>query len=96
MIYSFDIGSSSAKIIGYQVIAGAGNGIIVQVPVIVAQATSSRRDMAISISTILCKSLLYPPYYTHTSHEDLTTAQSSRTLLALLVLEPHRISSIIG
>ncbi|MCJ1396154.1 hypothetical protein MMC18_009043 [Xylographa bjoerkii] len=53
LIYTFDIGTSIGKFIGYQVIAGAGIGIAIQVPVIVAQATSSRPDMAVSMSTVL-------------------------------------------
>ena len=55
LIYTFDIGTSTGKFIGYQVIAGAGIGIAIQVPVIVAQATSSRPDMAVSMSTVLCE-----------------------------------------
>jgi hypothetical protein len=58
LIYSFDIGTPASKFIGYQVVAGAGIGLAIQVPIIVAQATSSRADLSIAMSTMLCKSLL--------------------------------------
>lgn len=60
LIYTFDIGTPPSKFIGYQVVAGVGVGLAIQVPVIVAQATSSRADTPIAISTVLCKSPLAP------------------------------------
>ncbi|GKZ34379.1 hypothetical protein AbraIFM66950_004610 [Aspergillus brasiliensis] len=38
LIYTLDINTSSGKIIGYQILAGAGDGICVQVPVTAVQA----------------------------------------------------------
>jgi hypothetical protein len=55
LIYTFDIGTSPSKFIGYQVVAGTGIGIAIQIPIIVAQATSMRADVSIAMSTMLCK-----------------------------------------
>jgi len=53
LVYTLDIGSSSGKYIGYQVIAGIGVGVCIQVPVIVAQATCSMADLSIAMSCVL-------------------------------------------
>jgi len=53
LIYTFDIGTGPAKFIGYQVIAGTGVGLMIQVPIVVAQATSSRADVTVAMSTVL-------------------------------------------
>jgi MFS transporter, DHA2 family, glioxin efflux transporter len=58
LIYTFDIDTPSSKFIGYQVIAGTGIGLAIQIPIIVAQATSTRADVSIAMSTMLCKSAL--------------------------------------
>lgn len=55
MIYTLQISSPAAHYIGYQVIAGIGVGAAIQVPLIVAQGISSRADMAVAVSSILCK-----------------------------------------
>jgi MFS transporter, DHA2 family, glioxin efflux transporter len=55
MIYTLQISSPAAHYIGYQVIAGIGIGAALQVPLIVAQGISSRADMAVAVSSILCK-----------------------------------------
>ena len=55
MIYTLEVDSPSAHYIGYQVIAGIGMGLVVQVPVIVAQSISTRPDMAVTVAIILCK-----------------------------------------
>jgi hypothetical protein len=56
LIYTLNIGSSSSKYIGYQVVAGIGIGVCIQVPVIVAQATCAMADLSIAMSCILCMS----------------------------------------
>jgi hypothetical protein len=50
-----DINSPSSKYIGYQIVAGIGGGLPIQVPVIVAQAISARADVSVTMSTIMCK-----------------------------------------
>jgi hypothetical protein len=59
LIYTLDINSPSSKYIGYQIAAGIGGGLPIQVPVIVAQAISARVDVSVTMSTIMCKFLLY-------------------------------------
>lgn len=61
LIYTFDIGTLSSKFIGYQVVAGTGVGLAIKIPIIVAQATSTRADMSIAMSTMLCKSPFQSP-----------------------------------
>jgi MFS transporter, DHA2 family, glioxin efflux transporter len=58
LIYTFDIGTPPSKFIAYQVVASIGVGLAIQIPIIVAQATSTRADVSIAMSTMLCKS--YP------------------------------------
>ena len=52
LIYTLDIGSSSGKWIGYQILAGIGSGISFQIPIIVAQAISDPVDLS-SVSAIV-------------------------------------------
>lgn len=51
--HSFDINTGPPKFIGYQVIAGIGVGLCIQVPIVVAQATSSRADASIAMATVM-------------------------------------------
>jgi len=53
MIYSFNVHSSSAKWIGYQVIAGIGFGLAFQIPIIVAQAVVAASDLSSVTAMIL-------------------------------------------
>ncbi|KAJ0107033.1 hypothetical protein J7T55_006911 [Diaporthe amygdali] len=53
LIYTFDINTGLGSIIGYQVLYGVGTGLSVQIPVIVAGATSASTDQAVTISTVL-------------------------------------------
>lgn len=55
LIYTFDIGTSTGKWIGYQILAGVGNGLGVQVPMIMAQANSDAQDMAAATAILMCK-----------------------------------------
>lgn len=51
LIYTLDIGSPSSSWIGYQVCAGIGAGLSMQIPVIVGQAISEPEDVS-SISAV--------------------------------------------
>jgi MFS family permease len=55
LIYTLDIGTSTGKWIGYQILAGVGNGLGVQVPIIMAQAYSDADDMAATTAILMCK-----------------------------------------
>ena len=46
LFYTFDIGTSQAKWIGYQVIGGVGWGIASQIPIITVQASAPAADLA--------------------------------------------------
>ena len=46
LIYTFDIGTSEGKWIGYQIIGGVAWGIASQIPVIAVQATAPASDLA--------------------------------------------------
>ncbi|EED21292.1 efflux pump antibiotic resistance protein, putative [Talaromyces stipitatus ATCC 10500] len=53
LIYMLDIGSSSGRWIGFQIIAGVGFGAGVQLPIIVGQALSEPRDITLSTALML-------------------------------------------
>ena len=59
LIYSLHISSSTASYLGYQAILGIGQGLAIQVPVIVCQAFSEAADIPAVTAIILCK--LFPP-----------------------------------
>ena len=52
VIYTLDINSSSSEWIGYQVIAGIGTGLSIQVPIIVVQSTAAPSDVS-SVTAIV-------------------------------------------
>ncbi|KAL4900284.1 major facilitator superfamily domain-containing protein [Aspergillus multicolor] len=54
LIYTFDLDTKSGKWIGYQILAGVGNGLGVQVPMIMAQGNSSVQDMAAATAILMC------------------------------------------
>ena len=53
LIFTLNIGSPSSQWIGYQVLTGLGIGIGLQVPIIVAQATSDPSDLSSATAMIL-------------------------------------------
>lgn len=57
LIYTLDINTSSSRIIGYQILAGAGDGICVQVPVTAVQAFVDQKELATVTALVLCKHL---------------------------------------
>lgn len=52
LVFTLDIGSSSGAWIGYQVLAGIGAGLTIQIPIIVAQGTAVPADLS-SVSAIV-------------------------------------------
>ncbi|KAJ6028407.1 hypothetical protein N7540_003983 [Penicillium herquei] len=46
LIYTLQVGTSSAKYLGYQVLLGLGQGLAIQIPVITGQAFSKPEDIA--------------------------------------------------
>ncbi|KAF2178420.1 MFS general substrate transporter [Zopfia rhizophila CBS 207.26] len=58
LLYTLDIGTSTGKWVGYQILAGFGYGIAFQVPVIVAQAFAAPSDIAPTTAIIIfCRSV---------------------------------------
>ncbi|KAB8259413.1 putative efflux pump antibiotic resistance protein [Aspergillus pseudonomiae] len=53
LIYTWEINTSSAKIIGYQILAGMGDGICVQIPVTVVQIFVHQKDLATVTALVL-------------------------------------------
>ncbi|RAH48768.1 MFS general substrate transporter [Aspergillus brunneoviolaceus CBS 621.78] len=53
LIYTLNLTSSSAKIIGYQILAGAGDGICVQVLVTAVQASVDQEDLPTVTALVL-------------------------------------------
>jgi hypothetical protein len=52
LIYTFDINTPSSKWIGYQIVAGIGFGLVIQIPIIVAQALATPDDLS-SITALI-------------------------------------------
>lgn len=55
LLYTLDIGASTGKWVGYQIFAGFGYGLALQVPVVVAQAFAEPSDIAPTTAIIICK-----------------------------------------
>ncbi|KAK7725546.1 hypothetical protein SLS63_008000 [Diaporthe eres] len=53
LIYTFGFDTALGPVIGYQILYGVGTGLSVQIPVIVAGATSTASDSAVTLSTVL-------------------------------------------
>lgn len=56
LLYTLDIGTSTGKWIGYQILAGAGYGIAFQVPMISTQGTVDPSDLSPATAIVLCRS----------------------------------------
>lgn len=54
LIYTLDINSPASKYVGYQLLAGIGDGLAVQVPVTVCQAPADPVDIPGVTGLILC------------------------------------------
>jgi hypothetical protein len=55
LIYTLDMTTPSARYIGYQILLGVGQGLAIQVPVVVGQAFSEPQDIPAVTAAILCK-----------------------------------------
>ena len=53
LIYTLDATTAAGRCVGYQIIAGAGLGLVVQVPIVAAQSTNTKSDFSVATSTIL-------------------------------------------
>ncbi|KAI1044918.1 hypothetical protein LB505_014380 [Fusarium chuoi] len=53
LFYTLDIGTSTGKWVGYQILAGFGYGVGLQVPVVISQAFAAPSDMAPVTSIII-------------------------------------------
>jgi hypothetical protein len=63
LLYTLGVGSSTGHWVGYQMLAGFGYGLALQVSVIIPQAFSEPADIAPTTAIIICK-LLFVPYVT--------------------------------
>lgn len=59
LLYTLDIGTSTGKWVGYQILAGFGYGLALQVPVVVAQAFAAPTDLAPTTAIIICESFFF-------------------------------------
>ncbi|KAK9416794.1 putative MFS general substrate transporter [Seiridium unicorne] len=58
LLYTLDVGTSTGKWVGYQILAGFGYGIALQVPVVIAQAFAAPSDIAPTTAIIIfCRSV---------------------------------------
>jgi hypothetical protein len=62
LFYTLDIGTSTGKWVGYQILAGFGYGIALQVPLIIAQAFAAPSDIAPVTAIMICKFSFAPSW----------------------------------
>jgi hypothetical protein len=55
LLYTLDVGTSTGKWVGYQMLAGFGYGMGLQIPVIIAQAFAAPTDIAPVTAIIICE-----------------------------------------
>jgi hypothetical protein len=55
LLYTLDIGTSTSKWIGYQILAGVGYGLGFQVPIIYAQGNAAAEDLSSVTAIVLCE-----------------------------------------
>lgn len=55
LLYTLDIGTSTGKWVGYQILAGFGYGMGLQIPLIIAQAFAPPTDIAPVTAIIICE-----------------------------------------
>lgn len=55
LLYTLEIGTSTGKWIGYQILGGVGWGLAYQVPMMIAQAGADPKDLSSVTGIILCK-----------------------------------------
>jgi MFS transporter, DHA2 family, glioxin efflux transporter len=56
LIFNLELGSPTAKYLGYQVILGIGQSVAIQIPVITGQAFSETADIPAVTAMVLCES----------------------------------------
>lgn len=54
LLYTLDIGTATGKWVGYQILAGFGYGMGLQVPIVIAQAFAAPSDIAPVTAIIIC------------------------------------------
>jgi hypothetical protein len=55
LYYTLDPSSWAGSWIGYQIVAGVGQGIVIQLPAMVAQKVSSRQDLSVTVGIVMCE-----------------------------------------
>ncbi|POR39370.1 Efflux pump antibiotic resistance protein [Tolypocladium paradoxum] len=55
LLYTLDIGTSTGKVVGFQILAGACFGYPFQIPIIHAQASSNPEDIAVVTAIVMCE-----------------------------------------
>ena len=81
LLYTFDIGTSEGKWIGYQIIGGFGWGIASQIPIITVQATAPASDLAEATAILL--------FFQTTGGAFMVSAAQAALVNVLLKVLPH-------
>ena len=81
LLYTFDIGTSEGKWIGYQIIGGFGWGIASQIPIITVQATAPAADLAEATAILL--------FFQTTGGAFMVSAAQAALVNVLLKVLPH-------
>jgi MFS family permease len=85
LLYTLDIGTSTGKWIGYQILGGFGWGAAFQIPMIIGQGTAAPDDISSVTAIILCKPFPPPPLnYTKLTHHPPHSLPNSRRRLPRL------------
>ncbi|KAK2829894.1 hypothetical protein FQN49_007153 [Arthroderma sp. PD_2] len=85
LVYTFDVGTPSGTWIGYQILAGVGGGVALQIPVIVSQALAKPEDLSSATAMILFLQTMGAAIWVSAAQ----TAFVNRLLLRLPQLAPN-------
>lgn len=94
LIHTLDIGSSSGKWIGYQVIAGLGLGAGFQIPMIATQATSSAADLSSATAMMLFVQILGGAFFVTAGESALANVLLKKLPVYVPNLNPERVLAV--
>ncbi|KAL2269654.1 hypothetical protein VTJ83DRAFT_1838 [Remersonia thermophila] len=88
LIYTLDVGTSSGKWIGYQILGGVGWGAAFQVPIIVGQATAAAEDISSVTAIILFFQTVGGAFWVSAAQSAFVNRMLSRVLTSAPGVDP--------
>jgi uncharacterized membrane protein YidH (DUF202 family) len=94
LVYTLDTTSSSSHWIGYQVLAGFGIGLALQVPIIAAQATVSPADLSSVTAMILFAQTIGGAFFVSAGEAAFTNTLIGRLPITAPSVDPSSVVSV--